>query len=231
MEETADRSSKPKLLLVEDEEHLARLLRLNLEREGYQLRVTASGRRALDFQAAERFDLIILDLMIEEVDGFEVARQVRQRDPRLPILILTARSTEEDRVRGLGLGADDYMTKPFHLSEFLLRVRRMLERGSWYDDRNRRARSIRVGEYAMDMESLRGDGPRGEIQLTPLQLANVASIIANKGYFFTPHLVRAIGLKNTLNPRFRDKHITTIQPQYFIPVPSIPTLFTPATKH
>ena len=113
-----------RVLLVEDEVHLAHPLRFNLEQEGYEVRWTPSGREALEWQAAGRFDMLILDVMIEEIDGFEVARRVRQRDPKLPILMLTARSTSADRVQGLAIGADDYLTKPFHLQELLLRVRR-----------------------------------------------------------------------------------------------------------
>ena len=120
-----------RILLVEDEANLARPLQFNLEQEGYEVCTTASGKDALVLQGSEDFDLIILDLMIEEVDGFEVARQVRLRDQRLPILMLTARSTKQDRVHGLEVGADDYMIKPFHLPELLLRVQRMLERRSW----------------------------------------------------------------------------------------------------
>ena len=120
------------ILLVEDELNLARPLQFNLEQEGYRVRSTPSGKQALALLLSEPFDLIILDLMIEEIDGFEVARQIRQQNTRLPILMLTARSAAQDRIHGLELGADDYMTKPFHLKELLLRVERMIERATWY---------------------------------------------------------------------------------------------------
>src|SRR5512139_2956735 len=120
-------SPKRRILLVEDELNIARPIQFNLEQEGYEVRSTPSGKEALALHDREPFDLIILDLMLEEVDGFEVARQIRQRDQRLPIIMLTARSTAEDRIHGLELGADDYMIKPFHLHELLLRVERMIE--------------------------------------------------------------------------------------------------------
>jgi len=104
---------QPLILLVEDEINLARPLHFNLEQEGYRVRATPSGKEALQWLLIERFDLIILDIMIEEIDGFEVARQVRRRDQKLPILILTARTDEADRIHGLELGADDYLIKPF----------------------------------------------------------------------------------------------------------------------
>jgi len=213
---TDEAAAKAKVLLVEDEEHLARLLRLNLEREGYEVTSTASGSRALELQASERFDLIILDLMIEGVDGFEVVRQVRQRDARLPVLILTARSAEQDRVRGLELGADDYMVKPFHLPEFLLRVGRMLQRGSWYDDRGRRAREIRVGDYSVEMENLRGSGPRGPFQLTLLE-AKLLEVLTSEPERAMPRaelLERVWGYRMDVESRTVDNFILRLRKHF-----------------
>lgn len=154
---------------MEDELNLARPLQFNLEQEGYHVRHTPSGKEALALYDRERFDLVILDLMLEETDGFEVARQIRQRDPRLPIIMLTARSAAEDRIHGLELGADDYVTKPFHLRELLLRVDRMLERTTWFADKQQPARSVTIAGYQVDLERLCGEGPRGPLQLTALE--------------------------------------------------------------
>ena len=158
-----------RILLVEDELNLARPLQFNLEQEGYEVHSTPSGKEALALYGRERFDLIVLDLMIEEMDGFEVARQVRQRDQRLPIIMLTARSAAEDRIHGLELGADDYMVKPFHLRELLLRVERMIERTTWFADKEHLSQTVVVGEYRVDLDQLRGEGPRGPLQLTALE--------------------------------------------------------------
>src|SRR6266545_1635718 len=141
----------PKILLVEDETNLARPLQFNLEQEGYEVHQTPSGKEALDLLTRQQFDLIILDLMIEEMDGFEVARLVRQQDQKLPILMLTARSAEQDRIQGLEVGADDYMVKPFHLRELLLRVQRMLQRAGWYAGSGRLSREISVGSYNVNL--------------------------------------------------------------------------------
>src|SRR5512147_1216994 len=97
----ANEGAGPAILVVEDEINIARPLCFNLEQEGYRVRATPSGREALQWLGRERFDLIILDIMIEEIDGFEVARRVRQQDQQLPILMLTARSVEADRIHGL----------------------------------------------------------------------------------------------------------------------------------
>jgi DNA-binding response OmpR family regulator len=158
-----------RILLVEDESHLAGPLQFNLEQEGYEIRATASGKEALALLKREKFDLIILDLTLEEMDGLEVARQIRRRNERLPILMLTARSTEQDRVIGFKLGADDYMVKPFHLPELLLRIQRMLQRSRWYFQPDRPVREVQVAGYKVNLDQLRGTGPRGDLQLTALE--------------------------------------------------------------
>lgn len=166
-----------RILLVEDELNIARPLQFNLEQEGYEVFSTPSGKEALALYGSESFDLIILDLMLEEMDGYEVARQVRQKDQQLPILMLTAKSTVEDRVHGLELGADDYIVKPFHLRELLLRVERMLERSNWYMEKP--SRKMSVGGYKVDIERLSGYGPRGPLQLTALE-ANLLETLASQ---------------------------------------------------
>jgi len=166
-----NRETKPhsRILLVEDELNLARPLQFNLEQEGYEVRSTPSGKEALALYGREPFNLIILDLMLEEMDGFEVARQIRQHDQRLPIIMLTARSAAEDRVHGLEVGADDYMIKPFHLRELLLRVKRMLKRTTWYTPGGLPSRVVSIGRYQVDLEKMSGFGPRGPLQLTALE--------------------------------------------------------------
>jgi len=121
-----------KILLVEDEKNLAEGLLYNLSAEGYETVLARDGREALDLFDQGSWSLIVLDLMLPLVDGFEVARQIRKKDPRAPILMLTARAGDEDRVRGLECGADDYLTKPFHIRELLLRIQGILRRSSWY---------------------------------------------------------------------------------------------------
>lgn len=167
-----------RILLVEDEAHIARALGFNLEQEGYEVCATGSGREALSLVAQRPFDLIILDIMLEDLDGFEVARRIRQGDPKVPVIMLTARAAPEDRVRGLELRADDYVVKPFHLREMLLRVRRMLERAEWYAGEGAAPRPTAVGPWTVDLEGLRGEGPRGAFQLTALEARLLRTLIA-----------------------------------------------------
>lgn len=117
-----------RILLVEDEESIRNLLRLNLELEGYEVVSTANGRKALDLIGGQHFDLLLLDVMLPDVDGFTITEQVRLSNPEVPILLLTAKDTAQDRVTGLKKGADDYLTKPFNLEELLLRVSKLLRR-------------------------------------------------------------------------------------------------------
>ena len=115
------------ILLVEDEENLAHGLEYNLTEEGYKVSLARDGREALKLFDENDFDLIVLDIMLPYFNGFEIAKHVRQKHPQMPILMLTARTQVEDRVKGLELGADDYLTKPFHLKELLLRIKGMLK--------------------------------------------------------------------------------------------------------
>lgn len=117
-----------RILLVEDEESIRNLLRLNLELEGYEVVTTANGRKALELIGGQHFDLLLLDVMLPDVDGFSITEQVRLGNPSVPILLLTAKDTSQDRVTGLKKGADDYLTKPFNLEELLLRVSKLLRR-------------------------------------------------------------------------------------------------------
>ncbi|MDT7943311.1 MAG: response regulator transcription factor [Dehalococcoidia bacterium] len=117
----------PRILIVEDEPTLAQALRYNLEREGYRVTLASQGQEALDAFHLRHPDLVILDLILPDMDGLEVCRALR-RHSSVPILILTARGEETDRVVGLELGADDYMVKPFSMRELVARVRALLRR-------------------------------------------------------------------------------------------------------
>jgi two-component system, OmpR family, alkaline phosphatase synthesis response regulator PhoP len=117
-----------RILLVEDEESIREAVKLNLELEGYEVVATGNGRKALNYIGSQHFDLLLLDVMLPDVDGFTITEQVRLSNSEVPILILTAKDMAQDRVTGLKKGADDYLTKPFNLEELLLRVNILLRR-------------------------------------------------------------------------------------------------------
>lgn len=122
------------ILLVEDEENLLKTICLNLELEGYNVTLAVSGIDALLEFRKRTYDLIILDVMLPGMNGFEVCEEIRKENKTVPILFLTAKATGEDRVQGLKLGADDYLTKPFNLEELLLRVQNLLKRSKTIDE-------------------------------------------------------------------------------------------------
>jgi len=117
-----------RILLVEDEESIREAVKLNLELEHYEVIATGSGREAIQLVQEQRFDLLLLDVMLPEINGFEICEQVRLTDRDVPILFLTAKDGATDRITGLKLGADDYLTKPFVLEELLLRVNNLVRR-------------------------------------------------------------------------------------------------------
>ncbi|MEH6945004.1 response regulator transcription factor [Bacillus sp. JJ722] len=114
---------KNRILIVEDEEKIARVIQLELEYEGYEAKVVHTGKAALEAYEQEHFDLILLDVMIPQLNGMEVLRRIRQEREDIAIIMLTARDSVFDKVNGLDLGANDYMTKPFEIEELLARIR------------------------------------------------------------------------------------------------------------
>ena len=149
-----------RILVVEDEPDVRLGLRTLFEAEGMQVAEAEDGLKGLDLASSERPDLIVLDLMIPVVDGFEVCRQLRARGSVTPILILTARATEVDKVLGLELGADDYVTKPFAVRELLARVKALLRRSRIRPDTPAR---IQIGSTRIDLERQRAHREDGEV--------------------------------------------------------------------
>ena len=117
-----------KILYVEDDETLSFVTRDNLELQGYQITHSMDGKSALDCFKKEHFDLCILDVMLPEMDGFTLASEIRKRNIEIPIIFLTAKSLKEDKLHGLKLGGDDYLTKPFSIEELILKIEIFLRR-------------------------------------------------------------------------------------------------------
>ncbi len=126
-----ENAKKKRVLVIEDEAHIAEGIRLNLSLQGYAVQVAPDGVMGLDLWRSWHPDLIVLDIMLPMIDGFSVLRTIRNEDEKLPVLILSAKSSVEDKVHGLRCGVDDYLAKPFDLDEFLLRVQRLVTRGGW----------------------------------------------------------------------------------------------------
>ncbi len=180
METTAD-DRKKRILVVEDEAHLAKGLKFNLTREGYDVELAGDGDCALEGYRTGSFDMMILDLMLPKRGGLEVVRAIRQSDVRFPVLMLTARSADEDRASGLEAGADDYLTKPFHLPELLLRVKGILRRGEWYKEQERDEEVFQFGDRWVNLETGQALGSSGEFILTHKEAMIMNLLISSRG--------------------------------------------------
>lgn len=216
---------QPHILLVEDEMHLARGICFNLEQEGYRVSHVESGEEALERLAIDRFALLIIDVMLPGIDGFTVCERIRTMDARVPILILTARADEGDRVIGLQSGADDYLTKPFSLSEFLLRVGGMLRRSSWYRPEPVEE-GYRFGENEIFLLSYHARTAQGEIDLTELEVKMLALFFQREGQAITRKdiLENVWGYTSDTETRTLDNFIVRLR-KYFEPNPAQPVYF------
>jgi DNA-binding response OmpR family regulator len=175
-----DEINSARILLVEDEENLALGLEYNLTAEDYKVMWAKDGREALKLFEENKFDLIILDIMLPYFNGFEIAQKVRETQPQMPILMLTARTQIEDRVKGLELGADDYLTKPFHLKELLLRIKGMLKRKNWYQKVVIENPIYKFGNNEINFENLKCTKGKKDFQLTSYEAMIMKYLIENK---------------------------------------------------
>lgn len=157
--------TKQRILLVEDEDHLLEAIKLNLELEGYKVSTATDGKKALKIFKEERFNLVILDVMLPEIDGFQVAETIRLENSEVPIMFLTAKNTSEDRVMGLKKGADDYLVKPFNLEELILRVGILVRRSMKGDDL-KKLNSYKIGDKTIYFNSFELKDDDGTV--TPL---------------------------------------------------------------
>ncbi len=171
-----------KILLVEDEKTLAKALKFSLEKEGFLVEVAHDGEEALQSVAAEMPDLIILDLMLPKLDGYEVCRRLR-RTSDLPIIMLTARNEDIDKILGLELGADDYMTKPFNTRELLARIKAILRRAGQLEPGGRK--TIRMGDLKVDLIRHRVTVEDKEIPLTAREYALLSFLASNPGRVYS----------------------------------------------
>jgi DNA-binding response OmpR family regulator len=183
MSETAPASESVRLLVVEDDEHLAHALRRNLEIEGFEAEVVGSGEAALELLcgAASQPDLVVLDIMLPGIDGLEVCRRLRSEGNPIPILFLTARGSDADRILGLRLGADDYLTKPFVVEELVLRLRGILRRVAWSGTPPTSGPVVAIGSCEVDLSTMRATTLGGPVSLTEREVMLVRFFSENDG--------------------------------------------------
>ncbi|API91675.1 MULTISPECIES: response regulator transcription factor [Virgibacillus] len=173
---------KPRILIVEDEKKLSRVLQLELEYENYATEVAFDGKEALTQIEQNEWDLVLLDIMLPELSGLEVLRRVRRSDETTPILLLTARDQVHDKVSGLDLGANDYITKPFQIEELLARIRVHLRNPikKQVEDEN-----IGIGDLYVHVKSREVKRGEKQIELTPREFDLLVCLLKNKNIVLT----------------------------------------------
>jgi len=212
-----------RILLAEDEETLAVGLEYNLNDEGYNVDWAKDGKQALHFFETRNYDLLILDIMLPYLDGFEIAKRVRTKSPQMPILMLTARTSSEDKVRGLELGADDYMTKPFHLEELLLRIKGMLKRKHWYKTAVELSPIYKFGKNVVNFENFKCKSSYKEFELTQREAMLLKYLIERKGKIVSRKelLENVWHITAEIETRTVDNFISRLR-KYFEPDPDNP---------
>ncbi|NUM80950.1 response regulator transcription factor [bacterium] len=212
-----------KILLVEDEKNIAESLLFNLENE-YDVVWAETGEKALQEWKAGQFDLIVLDVMLPRLSGFDVCKTIRQKDAQTPILFLTAKNQERDRIEGFQIGGDDYLGKPFNLDEFLLRVKALIRRSQ----RTSVATTEISGQYhfgqaTIDFENYEATANGQKIPLTKKECLLMKLLIENEGQVVTRDeiLSKVWGYETLPSTRTIDNFIVKLR-SYFEPNPKEP---------
>ncbi len=199
-----------KILVVDDDRKIVDSIRIYFERAGFVVAAAYDGREAMRDARANQYDLVILDLMMPEIDGLDVCRLLRA-ESSIPIIMLTARTTEEDKLRGLDLGADDYVAKPFSPRELVARARAVLRRASPSHTEERA--EIRQGDLVIDLRSREVRVGDKMVSLTPTEFDLLAALARSPGRVFTRRelVERALGWDYEGLERTVDAHIKNLR--------------------
>ena len=167
-----------RILLVEDEEQIQKLLKYNLEAEGYEVIALSDGKSALEVLEKQHFDVLLLDIMLPEVNGLQICEQVRLVNKTVGIIMVSAKDTTSDKIKGLKTGADDYITKPFNLEELLLRVNNLAYRS--VEKHANTTTNYKFGTNSIDFESFEAVGVHGNFKLTQKEVMLLKLLIERK---------------------------------------------------
>jgi len=202
-----------KILIVEDDPNLGQILSEYLGIKGFTTTLCKDGEEGLDSYNTGIYDLCILDIMMPKKDGFTLAQDIKSKDKNIPIIFLTAKSMKEDTIRGLKIGADDYMTKPFSMEELLLRIQAVMRRVNTDNSEHEEATELKVGKYTFDIHRQQLEENGNTTKLTTKEAALLKMLVLNKN----KTLQRSIALKNVwgddsyFNARSMDVYITKLR--------------------
>jgi two-component system alkaline phosphatase synthesis response regulator PhoP len=207
---------KKQILIVEDEEHLADALSHNLQFEGYSTTLAYDGEEGLQLAQTIQFDLIILDIMMPKLDGLEVCRRLRATGNQVPIMFLTAKSSDADRLLGLKIGADDYLAKPFLLEELILRIQGIFRRQDWYSIPPEEQEVFRFGDNEVNFRTFEAVGKGRTIKLTEKECMLLKLLVERKNQVVSREeiLERVWGYRFSTSSRTIDNFIVRLR-RYF----------------
>ena len=227
-------TEKKRILIVEDDAHIAEGLKLNLSLQGYEATIAVSGTEGLRMWKERNPDLIVLDIMLPGLDGLSILRHIRLEDERLPVLILSAKGAPDDRIKGFTYGVDDYLSKPFSLEEFLLRVERLLTRISWSQppspgvggSERPGEKQYTFGANRVDFTTMTAECKGGVIQLTEQEMKLLRVFIANRGKPLSRKVLLQVGwgYSGVTTTRTVDNFVVRLR-KYFEDDPQNPVYF------
>ncbi len=239
-----------KILVIDDEKHIAEAIRLNLKMLGHEVVVAINGLEGLNWWREFLPHLVIVDLMMPEIDGVGVITEIRKRDPKIPILVISAKDQVKEKIKCLSLGVDDYLSKPFDLDEFLLRVDRLLTRFEWTknqsleiinDSSDFNIENFTFGENLIDFKNLNAISVSGKFELTLQEIKILKIFISNPNIPLTREeiLEKALGYDRGVTTRTLDNFLVRFRkyfeedpknPKYFKSVRSVGYIFDPGSK-
>ena len=214
-----------RILLVEDEAHLQHAIKLNLELEGYFVLVSGTGTDAIKTFREQKFDLVVLDIMLPEMDGLMVCENIRMYDTHIPVLFLSAKNTAADRISGLKKGADDYLTKPFELEELILRIKILIERSQQIKNTNyeKISKIYTFGDNWINFDNHESKGVFGIFELTKKELMLMRLLIENNNQVVSREHILKVVWDYTVIPNTRtiDNFILALRKYYEVD-PKVP---------
>lgn len=227
------KNSGKKILVIDDEKHIAEAIRFNLTIQGHQVTTAENGSIGIDKIANQKFDLVIVDLMMPEIDGIGVIKSIRKNDDLVPILVVSAKDQVQEKVKCLSLGVDDYLSKPFNLDEFLLRVDRLITRANWNQKNDKTSDAnyndesyFKFGVNIIDFGNLKAKTKLGEIELTLQEIKLLKYFISHKNQTLKREdiLKDALGYDPETETRTLDNFIVRFR-KYFEDDPKNPIFF------